>query len=146
MYKKYIIPLFIAMIAVVVLIGCNTDREKKVEDAQDNVEKANLELKAAEAQYEKEWQQFKYDVELKIIANEKSIIEYKSEIKTASNKFKIKYESEIVRLEAKNAELKKRIAEYKYEGKDKWEEFKLEFGRDVDAVGQSLKDIFSKKD
>jgi hypothetical protein len=46
---------------------------KKVEDAKENVIEANQDLKEAEAQYEKEWQQFKSEAELKIDANQKSI-------------------------------------------------------------------------
>lgn len=102
-------------------------------------------MKDAQAQYEKEWQQFKSDAELKISANEKSINEFKVEIKTASKKFKVKYEKEVAALEQKNIELKKKISEYKYEGKDKWEEFKRVFNQDMDIVGKALKDLFAKK-
>ena len=97
-------------------------------------------------QYEKDWQQFKNEVESKIAANEKSIDEFKAEMKTASSKFRTKYEKEVVVLERKNIELKNKIREYKYEGKDKWEEFKKGFNRDVDIVGKALKNIFAKKD
>ncbi|MFZ1290568.1 MAG: hypothetical protein WAR79_10785 [Melioribacteraceae bacterium] len=127
-------------------VGCNMDREEKVDDAKANVEKANQELEAARIEYEKEWQIFKNNIDAKITANEKSIIELKSEILTANEKFKLKYEKEIVELEQKNIELKKKISEYKYDGKDKWEEFKLEVNRDVDIVEKALKDIFTKKD
>ena len=78
-----------------------------MEDAKENVKQANQELKEAQAQYEKEWQQFKSDAELKIDANQKSIDEFKVEIKTASSKFKAKYEKEVLALEQKNIELRK---------------------------------------
>ena len=103
-------------------------------------------MKDAQAQYEKEWQQFKSNAELKISVNEKSIDDLKAKIKTASAKFKAKYEKEVTMLEQKNIELKKKISEYKYDGKDKWEEFKREFNRDMDVVGNAIKDIFTKKD
>ncbi len=146
MKNKYFILSVIGLIAGSVLTGCDTNREKKVEDAKDNVKQANQNLKDAQVEYAKEWQQFKSDAELKISANEKSIDELKVEIKTAGKKFKAKYEKEIVVLEQKNIELKKKISEYKYEGKDKWEEFKRGFNHDMDLVGKALKDFFAKKD
>ena len=103
-------------------------------------------MKEAQAQYEKDWQQFKSDAELKISANLKSIDEFKAEIKKASKKFKAEYEKEVAVLEQKNIELKKTISEYKYKGKDKWEEFKRGFNNDMDVVGKALKDLFTKKD
>ena len=102
-------------------------------------------MKDAQVQYEKEWQQFKSDAELKISANEKSINEFKAKMKTEGTKFKAKYEKEVAVLERKNIELKKKISEYKYEGKDNWEEFKREFNHDLDVVGNAIKDIFAKK-
>lgn len=119
---------------------------KKIEDAKENVKEADQNLINAQDQYEKDWQQFKNEVESKIAANEKSIDEFKAEMKTASSKFRTKYEKEVVVLERKNIELKNKIREYKYEGKDKWEEFKKGFNRDVDIVGKALKNIFAKKD
>jgi hypothetical protein len=126
--------------------GCNVNREKKVEDAKENVKEADQNLINAQDQYEKDWQQFKNEAELKIATNEKSIDELKAEIKTASVKFRTNYEKEVVVLEQKNIELKKKVREYKYEGKDKWEEFKKGFNRDVDIVGKALKDIFAIKE
>jgi len=117
-----------------------------VEDAKENVKQADQELKEAQAQYEKEWQQFKSNAESKIIANEKSISDLKTEIKTASGKFKAKYEKEVLALEQKNTELRKSINEYKYEGKDKWEEFKRDFNANLDVIGNAIKDLFSKKE
>jgi outer membrane murein-binding lipoprotein Lpp len=146
MKNTYFLLTAIVFIAGSVAAGCNVNREKKVEDAKENVKEADQDLVNAEDQYAKDWQQFKSEAELKIAANEKSIDEFKKEIKTASIKFKTNYEKEIVVLEQKNIELKKKISEYKYEGKDKWEEFKKGFNRDVDIVGNALKEIFANKD
>jgi hypothetical protein len=106
----------------------------------------NQDMMDAQTKYEKEWQQFKSDAEVKISANEKKINEFKEEMKATSAKFKAKYENQVLTLEQKNIELKKKLNEYKYEGKDKWEEFKREFNADVDIVGNAINDIFSKKD
>jgi hypothetical protein len=134
------------LIAGSILTGCNTNRENKVENAKENVQKASQDLKDAQAEYDKEWQQFKSDVDLKISENEKSIAEIKVKIKTQNRKYKAKYEEEVVVLEQKNSELKNKIGEYKYESKDKWEEFKQGFNHDLDVVGKSITNFFSDKD
>ncbi len=146
MKHKYFILSAILFFAGALLTGCNTNREKKVEDAKENVEQANQELKDARAEYEKEWQQFNTDAELKINANEKKIADFKALIKTASGRSKAKYEKEVIELEQKNIELRKRIREYKYEGKDSWETFKKDFNDGLDYIGNTLNDIFTKKD
>jgi hypothetical protein len=144
MKNKYFIAAVILLIAGSVFTGCNNNREK-VENAEDNVKKANQELIDAKAQYEKEWTQFKTDAELKISANEKKISDFKALIKTASGKSKAKYEKEVIVLEQKNVELRKRLNEYKYEGKDSWETFKKDFNDGLDYIGNTLNDIFTKK-
>ena len=146
MKNKYFILIALLSISGIVLTSCNVDREKKVEDAKENVIEANQDLKEAQALYEKEWQQFKSEAELKIDANQKSIDELKAETKIASNKFKAKYEKEVIVLEQKNAELRKSINEYKYEGKDKWEEYKRDFNNNMDVIANGIKDFFSEKE
>lgn len=146
MKNKFFILTIIGMIAGFAAIGCNIDREKKVEDAKQKAAQANQDLKMAEAQYESDWRQFKYEAELKIAANEKRIEVFKEAIKTASKKFKAGYVNEVWKLEQKNIELKKKLSDYKYEGKDKWEDFKQEFNDDMDGLGNAIKDIFTKND
>ena len=103
-------------------------------------------MKDAQAQFDKEWQQFKSDVELKINANQKKIDDFKAAMKTTSKKFKDKYENKVLTLEQKNIELKKKLNDYQYDGKDSWETFKQEFNNDMDSVGNALKGLFEKKD
>jgi hypothetical protein len=80
------------LIAGSILTGCNSNRENKVDYAKENVKQASQDLKDAQVQYEKEWQQFKSDADLKITDNEKSIAELKVKIKTGNKKLKAKYE------------------------------------------------------
>ena len=141
MKHKYFILAVILLITGSVFIGCNNNRE----NAKDNVEKANKDMIDAQVLFEKEWQQFKSDAELKVNDNEQKINELKAKIKTARADFQLKYEKEVTALEQKNIELKKKVSEYKYEGKDKWEQFKQEFNRDIDIVGNAIKNIFTKK-
>ena len=146
MKNKYFILTVMGLIAGAIVTACSVSKEKSLENSKENVQQANEDLKVAQAQYDKEWQQFKSDAEVKINDNETIIDKFKVKIKTASTDFKAKYEEEVVVLEQKNVELKKKIVEYKYEGKDKWEQFKLGFNQDMDIVGKAIKDLFAKKD
>ena len=51
MKNKYFILIVMLSITGIVLTSCNVDREKKVEDAKENVIEANQDLKEAEALY-----------------------------------------------------------------------------------------------
>jgi len=141
MKNKYFVVAVILLIAGSAFTGCNNTREK----AKDNVEKANQDMIDEQAQFEKEWQQFKSDAESKINTNQQKIDDFKVAMKTTSAKFKAKYENEVLTLEQKNIELKKKLNDFKYERKENWEEFKKAFISDMDVVGNALNDIFTKK-
>ncbi len=146
MKNKYFILTVIVLIAGSLFTGCNNNRDKTAEDAAESIEQAKQDLKTTEAQYEKEWQQFKSDAESRISANEKRINEFKKKLTTSSENFKAKFENKILTLEQKNIELKKKINEYQYEGKDNWEDFKLKFNNDMDSIGKAITDVFTEKD
>ena len=143
---KYFILIVISLLAGLVLTSCKINQENKVTDAKQNVKQAQQDLKDVQSENDKEWRQFKKDAELKIKANEDRIDEFKAETKKAGNKLENKYEQEVVVLEQKNIELKRKLSEYKYEGKDKWQQFKLELNDDIEVVGNSIKDLFARKD
>lgn len=146
MKTKHFILTCLVLITGLIFIGCNENREQKVEDAKEDVQQANEDLMAAEAEYKSEWLQFKSNVEAKILANQQLIDDFKIAMKSTSSAFRTKYENEVLSLEQKNIELTKKLNEYQYEGKDKWEEFKTGFNNDVDIVATALKDIFDKKE
>jgi len=122
----------------------NQDGKAKVQ--QDDGKQAHQGLKNSKTGFDKEWNEFKSDAEIKINANEKRVDEFKLKIKTTSKEYKAKYDKEVVALEQKNTDMKKTINEYKFESKDKWEEFKHGFNNDMDVVGKSIKNLFAKKD
>jgi len=141
MKTKYFILASSLLIAGLFFTGCNNQ-----ENAKDSVEQANQDMINAQVQFEKDWQQFKSDAELRINDNQQKIDDYKTAMKTTSTKFKAKYENEVLTLEQKNIELKKKLNDFKYERKENWEEFKTTFNNDMDVVSNALNDIFSKKD
>ena len=145
MKNKYVALVTILLIAGFIFIGCEKSPEQKADEAANTVKQANQDLKDAQAQYEKEWEQFKNDAELKISTNGKKIDAMKTEIKKTGTAFKAKYENTVLTLEQKNIELRKRLNDFKYDGKDKWEEFKTLFDQDIEAVGTAINNVFPKK-
>lgn len=145
MENKYVALVNILLIAGFIFIGCEKSPEQKADEAANTVKLANQDLKDAQAQYEKEWEQFKNDAELKISTNEKKIDAMKTEIGKTGPAFKAKYENTVLTLEQKNIELRKRLNDFKYDGKNKWEEFKTLFDQDIEAVGTAINNVFPKK-
>jgi predicted small secreted protein len=143
--KHFIITALVLMNGLL-LSGINFAQETKVEAAKEKVKDAKLELNTAQAENDKDYHQFKTEVDLKISNNEKSIADLKVKISTADEKYKAKYEKKVDALELRNTELKKKIAEYKYEGGDQWVVFKRGFNKDLKSVGKAIKNVFSKKD
>lgn len=142
MKNKYFILAVILLFAGLVFTGCENNRENATED----VKQANQSMIESQVQFEKEWQQFKNDAELKIESNQKKIDDFNEAMKSTSEKFKDKYENEVLTLEQNNIELKKKLNDYKYEGKDNWENFKQEFNNDMDSIGNAITDLFNEKD
>ena len=139
-FKYFTLAVFL-LIAGSVFTGCENNRE----DAKEDVKHANQAMIETQAQFEKEWQQFKSRAELKIEANQKKIDDFKVAMKTTTDKFKAKYENEVLTLEQNNIELKKKLNDYKYEGKDNWENFTQKFNNDMDSIGNAITGLFTEK-
>jgi len=129
----------IGCMAAIFLAGCGKPPEQKVEEAKQ-------ELKDAKADYLAEWQKFKTESEEQIKANEDRIDAFKEKMEKSGAKTKAKYNKAVVELEQKNRDLKKQLEEYKDEGESKWQEFKTNFSHDMDAVGKTMKDLFTDND
>jgi len=123
------------------LTGCRSSA-KKVEVAQENVDKANLELDQA---VKDSIQQFKTYSEAKITRYEKGITEFKAKIAKEKIENRAKYEKTLANLEKRNSELKMKLADYKYEEQAKWEIFKADYNRDMDELGKSFDDLTIRK-
>jgi hypothetical protein len=143
--KQFIITAIVLMNGLL-LSGINFAQETKVEAAKEKVKDAKLELKAAQTENDKDYREFKTEVDLKISNNEKSIADLKVKINASEEKDKAKYEKKVDALELRNIELKKKISDYKYEGGDQWVVFKRGFNKDLKSVGKAIKNVFSKKD
>lgn len=121
-------------------IGCQSS-SKKVENAQENVLKANEELNQA---LKDSIQQYRIATQEKLIANEKQLAEYKAKIAIQKKENKAKYEEDLAKLVQKNNDLKIKLENYNEENEVKWEAFKTEFNHDMDELGKAFKDLTVK--
>jgi hypothetical protein len=147
--KKIIFTLAMTtLIAGAILTGCqsSTDKVINAEEKERGTknkgteEEADL-YKMKQDSITAEYHKFRKESEEKIIANEKSIAEFKTKIATEKKEIKAIYEKKLAALEQKNNDLKKKLADYKEESNDKWEIFKTEFKRDMDEFGKAFKDL-----
>jgi hypothetical protein len=138
------------LIAVSSLSSCQTSAEKvgtaetKVNEANENLADARMELNKAQSDSVSEYYTFKKESELKIAAHEKSIAEFKARIASEKKENRAKYEKKLAELEQKNTDMKKKLEDYKEDGKDKWMAFKTEFTHDMDNLGTALKGFTAK--
>ena len=129
----------IGCMAGLFLGGCDKTSDQKAEEAKQ-------ELKQAKADYAAEWQKFKTESEAQIKINDDKIDVYEEKMEKAGHKAKANYKKEVAELKQKNRELKEKLDKYEDQGESKWQEFKTNFNHDMDAVGNTVKDLFKDKD
>jgi 3-dehydroquinate dehydratase len=140
----------IIFIAGSAITGCQSSAtkvekaENNLKEAKENVIEARVDLYNARNDSVTEYQKFKKDAEEKIIAQNKSITEFKARISKEKKENRAKYEKKLAELEQKNSDLKKKLDDYKDDGQDKWTSFKIEFNHDMDELGKAFKDLTVK--
>jgi len=143
--KKIMFTIAIAAFAAGTLLTACNSSAKKVENAQDEVNDASKDLEKAEIELNQarldSVEQFRQESDARILANEKSIVEFRLKIAKEKREARISYEKKIAVLEQKNSDMKKKLAEYNDDGKDRWYSFKNEFNHDMDELGQAFKDL-----
>jgi len=148
MQIKYFILTIIVLITGSKLVGYNNPGMKSGADVIAMVNQSGQDVKKQDDS-KSDWQQFKIDAKIRIDANEQKIIKFnadmKADIKSDGKKVKKGYKKEVVRLEKQNNELKNKLEEYKYDSKENWMKFKKGFNHDMDAVGNSINNLFTKK-
>jgi hypothetical protein len=144
--KKVITVLVVAMAA---FFSACQDPETDTEKAKDKVAEAETDLKTAQqeedsvvlrAANEKEWLAFKAESDMKIKNTEDQVIALKEKLKKEGKAITSEYNNRIDSLEEKNRELKMRINSYS-NNQTNWQQFKLEFNRDMEGLGQSLRNF-----
>jgi len=149
MNKKIItLAVTITLMAGTIFTSCQSSVQKQ-EAARDKVQDAKKDLNAAQKDANdaaqvvataEEWEAFRNDSELKIKANEVRITELNVKMKKPGEILDAVYEKKITNLEQENKVMRGRLTAYE-NNKSNWESFKREFNHDMDAIGQSLKDL-----
>ena len=116
----------------------STERALFAMQQRDSVVKAQ---KVADAEA---WRSLKTDSELKIRNNEMRIAEVKETLKALKKSADSISTNRIAALEQRNKDLRTRMEEYD-RSQSTWEIFKRDFTRDMDELGQSLRDISVNK-
>jgi chromosome segregation ATPase len=133
-----------------IFTGCDMSNDK-VDDAQADVQEAKQDLKTAQnkanEQAEKDardeqWRIFKADAEAKIADNDARITELRGKLNSSGRTMSNVHENRIKTLEDQNKDLRNRMYSYENNQSD-WEVFKREFNRDMDALGNSIRDFGS---
>lgn len=125
--------------------SCNTPAEK-VEKAQENVTNANNELDSAIKDYLTDIDMYRVETANRIAANQKTIADFNATLANKKMDDRAEYVKKIKSLEQKNAELKRKMETYKADGNEKWKTFKSEFSKEMDDLGESIKDLTKKDD
>ena len=132
------------MTGTILIGGCSTPAEK-VENAQNDVTEANLDLEKAQKAYEDDIANYRAETDNKILANNKSIAEFNTRIELEKKEAQADYRKKIIELEQKNSDMKKKLDDYKMTGKENWETFKTEFSHDMDELGKAFSGFTTNK-
>lgn len=136
------------MIAILLFAGCTVNAENKKSEAMDtntkNINDIKKDLDEAKMEYNKKYETFKMEGESKITENEKTIADLKARTKNKNKTVQANLEKKLTELEEKNRSMKIEIENYEDTDFDKWEAFTVEFNRDMDTLGDALKDLTKK--
>ena len=133
-------------ILILALIGtiftsCKTAQQKE-NAAKTNVVEAKQDLADTRADNAAEWKSYKASAQIKIADNKKQITVLKDKMNKPGNTFDGMYRNRIEKLEAKNMDLEKKLNGYDGNA-TQWETFKGNFNRDMNEVGENIKDLFN---
>lgn len=150
MKKQILILAVTTLIGGTMITSCDSSA-KKVSDAEEKVEQTKLDAAEAKLDLNKEredsimeCQQFRTEANEKLVAQQKSIREFRARIAKEKKENRADYEMKLAKIEQKNTDLKKKLDDYQDQGRDKWIAFKGEFNRDMNELGNAFEDLTKK--
>jgi len=142
--KKSILVLAVCtLISGAIITSCSSSSQK-VENAEENVAKANDALDDANEEYLADIENYKREAEIKMAANDKSIADFNARIANEKKEAKADYQKKIKEIEQKNTDMRKSIADYKADGKENWELFKADFNKEMNDWAELFEKITVK--
>lgn len=140
MKKSILVFAVTSLIIGSTLTSCSTTAEK-VENAEEKVTEANVDLDKANKEYIAEIVAYRVEKAESIAANEKSIAEFKARVEKDKKGAKDEYLAKIAELEKKNTDMKYKMDNYKEEGKEKWVLFRDEFTHDMLELANAVNEF-----
>ncbi len=151
----------LSIVITAFIFACNQNSSKEVTEAKEKLTEAESELKdakisekeAAKARETAEWNSFKNQSDSTIAVAENDLKKMEIKVEKASKKdkqkMKVQYEKAKSDLSVMREKLQKRNIEFENDIKDfddnisqKNQSFKREFNHDMNALGNSIKDVF----
>ncbi|MDQ3109127.1 MAG: hypothetical protein M3R17_04455 [Bacteroidota bacterium] len=141
--KKIIFPIAVLLFSgAAILNGCRSSAEK-VEDAEENVEQAQIKLIQARADSADD-ANTKTMWEARIAKNEVTLADYRVKVTTLKKEEERKANEERLKeLEMRNERMKAQMIAQDREDRTKWEVFKADFNNSVDEFDSDM-DAFGK--
>lgn len=130
----------VAILTGIIFTSCKTAAQKETV-AKQNVIEANQDLLETKVDNANEWLKFKTESQVIILDNEQRIDELKVKMNKPGNTFDGLYRTRIEKLEAKNSELNSKLNNYDG-NQTEWKTFKSDFNRDMNEIGNNIKDLF----
>ena len=146
--KIFILVVTSVFVAGTVFTSCQSSTQKqeaakvKVQDAREDLNSAKKDAYEADqiVATAEEWKTFRSESELKINENEIRINELKLKMNKPGEILDPLYSQRITTLEQQNKDIRAKL--YAYEkSQSNWESFKREFKSDMDAIGESFKNL-----
>lgn len=140
----------IALFAAACMVACdNNANDHNESNAEEHMEAAGHHTEAAaeaaadEAgdDWRRESGEMRTEWNRRIDENDAEIERLKAEAKLKKAEARADYEKEVGELKAKNERMRARMSDYKDDSNDNWRQFKEEFNRDMDELGNALKNL-----
>ncbi|CAG0956155.1 hypothetical protein ARNL5_00523 [Anaerolineae bacterium] len=144
MKNAFGVATLVASMAGMLLAGCDNTADQKVDAARMRATETTQQLKEARDSYRADWQSFKRETELVIVANERAIDSLATQITKAGKKAKVEYAKDLAVLEQKNMQLKKKLADYSDQGETAWETFKTDVKHELEGIGDTMRDLYKR--
>jgi len=142
--KKSIFMMTLLALTTSILFTHCVSPSQKVENAQKDVNEAEADLEEAKEEYAQDVEAFRVQNAARTESNNKSIAEFNARTNAEKKEVHAEYQAKITELEQRNSDLKRKMDGYKASSKSEWETFKTEFNRDMDQLGDALKDLTVK--
>lgn len=126
-----------------ILTGC-TSTASKVENAEENVKKEQEDVVKANENLKIEIENYRKESVSKIDGNDQRIAEVRAQAEKDKSAMKAEVKTQISDLEKKNAELRTKLNDYQSDKQEDWDTFKKELNHDMDELGNSLRDFGQK--